>query len=97
MRCADVDKMLIGRDGIVLFLGIHNVDGRNEFQHFRREVPTDTAVLLAYAAGEFDREVVHMVCKALLLMQHGRQHFIETLLGVRAAIAFEQAARVVND
>ena len=30
-------------------------------------------------------------------MQHGCQHFIETLLGVRTAVAFEQAARIVND
>ena len=38
-----------------------------------------------------------MVCKALLLMQHGCQHFIETLLGICAAIAFKQVTCVVDD
>ena len=89
--------MLIGRDGIVLFLGIHNVNRRNEFQRFRREILADTVVLLACAAGEFDRAIPHMVGKALLFMQHGCQHFIETLLGVRTAVAFEQAARIVDN
>ena len=97
MLCADINEMLISGNSIVLFLGIYNVNRRNEFQRFRREVLTDAAVLLACAAGELDREVVHMVCKALLLMQHGCQHFIETLLGICAAVAFEQAARVVDD
>ena len=48
-------------------------------------------------AGEFDRAVLHMVRKALFFVQHGCQHFIETLLGIRTAVAFEQAARVVDD
>ena len=97
MLGTDMNEMLIGRDGIALFLRIHNVDGRNEFQRFRREVLTDTAILLACTAGEFYRAVLHMVRKALRLMQHGCQHFIEALLGIRTAVAFEQAARIVDN
>ena len=97
MLCADINEMLISGNSIVLFLGIYNVNRRNEFQRFRREVLTDAAVLLACAAGELDRAIPHMVGKALLFMQHGCQHFIETLLGICAAIAFEQAARIVDN
>ena len=94
---ANMNEMLIGRDSVIFLLGIYNVNRRNKLQRLRCKILADTAVLLACAAGEFDRAVLHMVCKALLLMQHGCQHFIETLLGVRAAVAFEQAARVVDD
>ena len=97
MLCADMNEMLIGRDSVIFLLGIHNVDGRNKLQRLRREILADTAVLLAYAAGELDRAIPHMVGKALFFVQHGCQHFIETLLGIRTAVAFEQAARVVDD
>ena len=97
MRRADVDKVLIGRDGIVLFPGIHNVNRRNKFQRFRREVLADAAVLFTCTAGELYRAIPHMVGKALLFVQRGCQYLIEALLGIRSAIAFEQAARIVND
>ena len=97
MLCADINEMLISGNSIVLFLGIHNVNRRNKLQRLRREILADTAVLLACAAGEFDRAIPHMVGKALLFMQHGCQHFIEALLGIRTAVAFEQAARIVDN
>ena len=40
MPCADINEMLISGNSIVLFLGIYNVNRRNEFQRFRREVLT---------------------------------------------------------
>ena len=94
---ANMNEMLIGRNSVIFLLGIHNVNRRNKLQRLRCKILADTAVLLACAAGEFDRAIPHMVGKALLFMQHGCQHFIETLLGVRTAVAFEQAARIVDN
>ena len=92
-----MNEMLIGRDSVIFLLGIHNVNRRNKLQRLRCKILADTAVLLACTADELDRAIPHMVGKALLFMQHGCQHFIETLLGVRTAVAFEQAARIVDN